>query len=207
MDALPEKNADYGTQEYWEARYTKEDPNTTFDWFKTYHELQSIFQQECPDKEANVLMLGSGNSTLSEDMYRDGYHNITNVDFSKSVIEHMRERCRDMPSMRWELMDIRDLQLTDQSFDVVIDKGTMDALMCEQGDVWEPSAELVHQVEQEVNEVVRVLRPGGKFIYITFGQPHFRRRYLQRPELSLEIRTIGDAFHYFVYVATKITSS
>ncbi|KAJ1661059.1 hypothetical protein IWQ61_000097 [Dispira simplex] len=206
MDALPEKNADYGTREYWETRYTNEGPSTTFDWFKTYKELQSIFQQKCPNKEASVLMLGSGNSTLSEEMYRDGYHHITNVDFSRSVIQHMRERCRDMPSMRWEVMDIRDLQLADQSFDVGIDKGTMDALMCEKGDVWEPSAELVRQVEQEVDEVVRVLRPGGKFIYITFGQPHFRRRYLQRPELSLEIMTIGDTFHYFVYIATKITS-
>ena len=47
----------------------------------------------------------------------------------------------------------------------------------------------------------RVLRKGsGKFLYLTFGQPHFRRRYLMRPDTKLEIQQIGDAFHYFLYI-------
>ena len=45
-----------------------------------------------------------------------------------------------------------------------------------------------------------VLKPGGVFIYLTFGQPHFRRRYLDRPGTTLEIRKLGDAFHYFLYI-------
>ena len=45
-----------------------------------------------------------------------------------------------------------------------------------------------------------VLKPGGVFIYLTFGQPHFRRRYLDRPGTALEIRKLGDAFHYFLYI-------
>jgi hypothetical protein len=48
---------------------------------------------------------------------------------------------------------------------------------------------------------VRVLRKGcGKFLYLTFGQPHFRRRYLTRSNTTLEIQQIGDAFHYYLYV-------
>lgn len=35
-------------------------------------------------------MLGCGNSTLSRDMYDDGYRNIANVDYSSVVIEKMR---------------------------------------------------------------------------------------------------------------------
>lgn len=46
------------------------------------------------------------------------------------------------------------------SFDVAVDKGTMDALMCERGDVWEPSSQLIEDVRREVDQVVRVLRPG-----------------------------------------------
>lgn len=33
-------------------------------------------------------------------------------------------------------MDVRDLALKDNSFDVAIDKGTMDAMMTAKGDVW-----------------------------------------------------------------------
>lgn len=45
-----------------------------------------------------------------------------------------------------------------------------------------------------------VLRKGGVFIYLTFGQPHFRRRYLNRPGTTLEVRELGEAFHYYLYV-------
>ncbi|RUO96444.1 hypothetical protein BC936DRAFT_142031 [Jimgerdemannia flammicorona] len=64
-------------------------------------------------------------------------------------------------------MDIRALKFDDLSFDIILDKGTMDALMCDRGDVWSPDEELIRAVKGEVDEVVRVLKLGGKFIYIT----------------------------------------
>jgi hypothetical protein len=36
---------------------------------------------------------------LGEDMYDDGYKNITNIDYSKTVIDNMKERCADKPEM------------------------------------------------------------------------------------------------------------
>ncbi|KAJ1974792.1 hypothetical protein H4R35_003443 [Dimargaris xerosporica] len=206
MDLLPADNTEYGTKQYWDERYAREGEDSTFDWFKTYAELEPIFVEHCPDKSSRILMLGAGNSTLSEDMYRAGYHNIVNVDFSEVVIAKMRQRCpaTAMPGMTWEVMDVRALALPDASFDVVIDKGTMDALMCERGDVWDPSPEIKQAVKEEVDEAVRVLKPTGKFIYVTFGQPHFRKPHLQRPgQWTLHVKTIGDAFHYYVYVAKK----
>ena len=118
-------------------------------------------------------------------------------------------------------MDIRDLKFDDQSYDAIIDKGksseeefnreeylfyyvgTMDALMCDRGDVWDPSEELINDVKGEVDEVERVLKVGGTFLYITFGQPHFRKRHLQRDCWDIDIKTMGDAFHYFFYTMIK----
>lgn len=39
----------------------------------------------------------------------------------------------------------------------------------------------------------RILKPGGKYIQITFGQPHFRKRVLVKPEYNWELqtRTVG----------------
>jgi hypothetical protein len=54
-------------------------------------------------------------------------------------------------------MDVRDLKMLkdDESFDIVIDKGTMDALMCDEGDVWNPKPEVIENVSKEVDQVVR----------------------------------------------------
>ncbi|KAF9158423.1 hypothetical protein DFQ26_007655 [Actinomortierella ambigua] len=189
---VPDDPTAYKRQEYWDERYTQEE---SFDWFKTYADLQPLLSQHIPDKNSRILMLGCGNSTLSEDMYDDGYKNIVNIDYSKVVIEKMAQKCADRVGMDWVEMDIRDLKFGSDSFDVVIDKGTMDALMCDRGDVWNPDEELIKTVAMEVDEVVRVLKTGGRFLYITFGQPHFRKRHLERPCWKVNISTLG----MFVY--------
>jgi len=114
----------------------------------------------------------------------------------------MKDRHRaHRPEMEWIEMDIRKLHFANDSFDVAIDKGTMDAMMTAKGDVWDPPQQVIDDCTKEVDEVLRVLRKGsGVFLYLTFGQPHFRRRYLTRDGTSLEIKQIGDAFHYYLYV-------
>jgi len=150
-------------------------------------------------------MLGCGNSSLSKDMYDSGFHNITNVDFSHVLIERMSsQHAETCPEMSWIQADVRQLPFADASFDAAIDKGTMDALMCAKGDVWDPPQEVIENCKLEVDEVARILKPGGVFIYITFGQPHFRKSHLERPGLwSLEVTQLGDMFHYYFYLMKK----
>ena len=69
-------------------------------------------------------------------------------------------------------MDVRDLKFDTGSFDVAIDKGTMDAMMTKKGDVWvrsvfllslcvltshhqDPPEEVVENCNKEVDEVLR----------------------------------------------------
>lgn len=51
----------------------------------------------------------------------------------------------------------------------------------------------------------RVLKQEGKFISITFAQPHFRRTFLTAKEYNWSVQhsSFGDSFHYFVYVMKK----
>ncbi|KAJ6614176.1 S-adenosyl-L-methionine-dependent methyltransferase [Mycena sp. CBHHK59/15] len=197
---LPSSNTLYGEKEYWDQRYTQESDNdTTFDWFKSYKEVAPLVRELIPRKDARILMLGCGNSTLSQDMYGDGYMNIVNTDYSSVVIEQMRRRHQGLrPAMEWHEMDVRDLKFEDQSFDVAIDKGTMDAMMTAKGDVWDPPQKVVDDCTAEVNEDSK--KDTGLFIYLTFGQPHFRRRFLTRPDTKLEVKELGEAFHYYLYI-------
>ncbi|KAJ3843240.1 S-adenosyl-L-methionine-dependent methyltransferase [Lentinula raphanica] len=202
MDILPETNDLYGTKQYWNQRYALEAQDASFDWFKSYSEISDILRSLIPDKSSKILMLGCGNSKLSQDMYDDGYSNIVNIDYSSIVIENMKQRHRESrPQMSWQEMDVRDLKFEDNSFDVAIDKGTMDAMMTVKGDIWNPPQQVIDDCTKEVSEVIRTLRKGtGVFIYLTFGQPHFRKRYLTVPGTTLEIRELGEAFHYYLYI-------
>lgn len=53
-------------------------------------------------KDDHILMVGCGNSKLSEQMYEAGYKNITNIDISPTVIEQMKNLS---PGMEWHVMD------------------------------------------------------------------------------------------------------
>ena len=50
-----------------------------------------------------------------------------------------------------------------------------------------------------------MLRPNGRFISITWAQPHFRKRLLakQQYDWSIETQTFGTGFEYFIYMMTK----
>lgn len=52
-------------------------------------------------------------------------------------------------------MDIMAMTYPDASFDVVIDKGTMDAIMCEQGDQWTIPPEIAERCHKELAHVAR----------------------------------------------------
>ncbi|KAJ7464463.1 S-adenosyl-L-methionine-dependent methyltransferase [Mycena latifolia] len=199
----PTTNDLYRDKAYWNARYAAEPAEATHDWLKTYADLAPALRALVP-KDAHILILGCGNAALSQDMYADGYTRIVNVDYSPVVIEQMRARA---PAMEWLEMDVRALAFADGSFDVAIDKSTMDALMAAKGDVWNPPQQVVDDVTAEVDEVLRTLKkPGGTFVYLTFGQPHFRRRFLTRAGTALEVRELGGAgaFHYYLYILRTV---
>lgn len=71
------------------------------------------------------------------------------------------------------------------------------------GDPWNPPASIVADCKAEVDEVIRVLKPDGVFIYLTWGQPHFRKPLLARPGWQIETVEFGDGFAHFCYVMRR----
>jgi len=201
-DVIPVNNKSYSTREYWEERYKKD--TKTYDWFKEWDDLKEILLKFI-NVNNKILMVGCGNSTLSEKMYQDGFTKIENIDFSGEVIKNMSERCKDLSSMTWIEMDATKMTFPDSSFDVAIDKGTLDAVLTEQESPWEVEDRLAEIIDKMLSEVTRILTPTGTFIYITFGQPHFRKNLLLKDKYGWEltIDKIGDCFHYFIYVLKK----
>jgi 2-polyprenyl-3-methyl-5-hydroxy-6-metoxy-1,4-benzoquinol methylase len=85
----------YGDPTYWEDRY-KNQTGKTFDWLEDYETLKSIMNDfKISKEEIKVLNLGCGNAVMSEDMYKDGYKLIYNIDISENVIYQMKQRNSD----------------------------------------------------------------------------------------------------------------
>ena len=112
-------------------------------------------------------------STVSMCLYDAGYRNITNIDISHIVIRQMRKINAIMrPELVYEHMDATQMVYADSTFNVVLDKGTLDALM---PDTKEGT---VSNVNKYFKEITRILRDGGRYICISLLQEHILRQLL-----------------------------
>ena len=152
-----------------------------------------------------ILVIGCGNSEFSQQLFEEGYRNITNIDISETLITRMKHEHRDKIEMKWEQMDMLAMSFETNSFDVAIDKATMDVLQCDNGDCWNPSAEVMQRVSLFYQNCFRVLKQNGRIIQISFDQPHFRKIYLRDVNCSLDVRSIpGGVFPYYLYLLDKL---
>ncbi|XP_034412293.1 EEF1A lysine methyltransferase 4 isoform X1 [Cyclopterus lumpus] len=201
MDHLPDDNSRYKDIDYWDERYKTEQ---CFDWLGSFSKFQHLLEKHV-HKEDSILILGCGNSSMSGDMYSASYHSITNIDYSSVCISTMKARYSDCVGMTWHQMDVRQLSFPDASFDVIIEKATLDAIMVEEKTPWEVSPQTAVFIHQALTEVRRCLKPGGRFVSVTFASPLFRKRLYARTEYNWSIKKYGygEGFEYFVYVMTK----
>ena len=177
QDALELKNLtnqDFSQREYWEQRF-KEEPE--YDWLCDYEAVAPHLMQILKDNTAaRILVIGCGNSTFSGSLYDAGFTNIVNIDFAASVISRMKtENAQARPNMQWLEMDMLDMSaFADGFFDMVIGKGSLDALQAAIKDVWSPTQECRAQAHTFLSETRRVLCDRGYFFSVSFEQPHFR---------------------------------
>lgn len=158
----------YASKVYWNKKYGSK--KTNFEWCQPYNDLKPHFDHLIK-KNDKILIPGCGNSCLSSDMGKDGYTDILSFDFSPVVIEQMKSEHADLPQCKWAVMDVRHIEAPDNTYDVVIDKCTIDALVCGDDDL----------VMEAVNEYIRVLKPGGTCLIISFGQEEDRIPFFDPP--------------------------
>ncbi|KAL5781896.1 hypothetical protein ACOSP7_006925 [Xanthoceras sorbifolium] len=155
----------YGEVDYWNNRYGRE--QYPFDWYQKYPSLAPLINLYVPHRHHRVLVVGCGNSAFSEGMVDDGYEDVVNIDISAVVISHMKTKYSDRPQLKYSIMDARKMDdFQSSSFDVVIDKGTLDSILC--GNNSRQNA------TQMLKEVWRVLKDQGVYILITYGAPIYR---------------------------------
>lgn len=211
----------YHSVDYWDTRYSED--TQPFEWYQPYSGIRHFLTPKYLSKSSvnvdgkqwsdRVLIVGCGTSELGQDMFKEGFRHITNVDFSSVLIAQLKKKYTDhwyremqkrlpnekpaaattaspkpksnrtrlsnhspakQPSktpiknrMEFHCHDItKRLEFADKSFDLIVCKGTLDAVLCNQN---------AHEkVEAMMTECQRVLDAHGAMVVISYGAPDDR---------------------------------
>jgi SAM-dependent methyltransferase len=127
-----------------------------------------------PPANCRVLHLGAGNAPLPFDLIRAGFRDVENVDFSFAIVAAMNVHCERLvvqwhttsssppPRVRYQRCDAKSLTpFSDASFDVLIEKGTLDCVHLG------GAADIVIMLQS----CSRVMRDGGVFFLVSVHGP------------------------------------
>lgn len=148
-------------------------------------------------------------------MYDVGHTNLTNIDISEVVINQMIRQYKDRQNCKWLQMDATKMSFENESYSVVLDKGTLDAMMSEDSDS-------VHDmVRSYFSEVARVLKTMGRFVCVSLLQEHIIKalldyfpaenflfrvvRCLEAEQKTSSTNEDGSSMPVFLVIATKFS--
>ena len=209
MSLLPRTHTEFQVKEYWDSFFTKR--SKAFEWYGEYADLCHVLHKYLKPS-SRILVVGCGNSKLSEQLYDAGFHFINNIDISDVVIHQMTARNKvKRPTMTYTKMDLLHMTHEDACYDCVLDKGTLDAIFSNTDD------KTLQNVNQMFAEIERVLKVAGRYVCVTLAQEHILKKLLKRFECGWLVRVhkvllgddesgsgIGGALPVFVFVLTKM---
>mmetsp|Transcript_694 Transcript_694/g.2107 ORF Transcript_694/g.2107 Transcript_694/m.2107 type:complete len:751 (-) Transcript_694:1806-4058(-) len=175
LELLPQTRSEFASKSYWDdffrgLRSKEGEAGKAFEWYGEWPDLSGIVQAEVgkPAESAEpVLVVGCGNSSLSEDLHDAGYKSVVSVDFSEVAIEEMKAKTEARPGLEFVLMDM--LNMNDSwanRYSAVFDKGSLDALVADENE------ETLAKGREMLKEGLRVLAPGGVYFCVTLAQDH-----------------------------------
>uniref|UniRef100_A0ABM5G9K0 eEF1A lysine and N-terminal methyltransferase n=1 Tax=Pogona vitticeps TaxID=103695 RepID=A0ABM5G9K0_9SAUR len=210
---LPKRAREFASAEYWE-HFFRERGERAFEWYGAWQELRAPLARYLRSRDSvrsvRILVVGCGNSELSEQLYDEGYRDIISVDISEVVVKQMQERSAHLrPKMTYMVMDVLQMDFPDGSFQVVLDKGTLDALMTDDEET------TLMRVKRMFAEIGRVLQFGGRYLCVSLAQGHVLKvalEYFSREGWMVRIHQVFEAgategkfaLPIFIYIMTKI---
>eukprot|EP00193_Tetraselmis_chui_P022137 CAMPEP_0177776304 /NCGR_PEP_ID=MMETSP0491_2-20121128/14637_1 /TAXON_ID=63592 /ORGANISM="Tetraselmis chuii, Strain PLY429" /LENGTH=196 /DNA_ID=CAMNT_0019295077 /DNA_START=306 /DNA_END=893 /DNA_ORIENTATION=+ len=163
---------DYGAHYYWQKYYHEaiaKGKAHAEEWLCSKEEL-SPFLETVLTPTKTVLITGCGLSQLAEKIYdQNDCRDVTCVDWSEEVIKFKAAKnSRSRAGMQYHVTDMTaQITFSHFGFDVAIDKGMLDCVMCRKDD----ARAAAHAV---LRNVADMLRPEGKFVVISSAAPDER---------------------------------
>jgi ubiquinone/menaquinone biosynthesis C-methylase UbiE len=110
---------------------------------------------------------------IADELLQIGCDQVLNIDYSYPLVKHMTDKtAKDYnPKLEYLCMDVRKMDLQNEVFDIVLDKGTFDCMMC--------ADTSQKHMKEYLNQIFRVLCEGGSYIMVSYGEPPSREKYLR----------------------------
>ena len=134
-------------------------------WYRPHLErsLRWIEQLTAGDTAARIVDVGTGESTLADDLLARGYRALTLLDLSATALAHLRTRLQARfgdaacAGVQWLAGDVTQLALPESGFDVWHDRAVLHFLT-------DPAQRAAY-----VAQATRCVRPGGALVVATFA--------------------------------------
>lgn len=144
---------------HWEQVYTTK-PESRVSWFQEHARQSSLLiGQTGVAKDAAVIDVGGGASTLVDDLLAEGYRHLTVLDLSEAALAAARARLGDSAQrVTWLAGDITQISLAHHTYAVWHDRAVFHFLTTRA------------EREAYVQAVLHAVQPGGHVIVATFAE-------------------------------------
>lgn len=145
-------------RQHWENVYRTKGRDEV-SWFREHLETSlRMITNTGIAKDAAIIDVGGGNSTLVDDLLDAGFVDVSVLDISSKAIADSKERLGSKAGeVNWIVADITAAELPEYHFDVWHDRAVFHFLTDEK------------DRHKYVDLVMRSLKPGGHIIVATFG--------------------------------------
>lgn len=175
-----------GRREHWELVYAGK-PSDRLGWYRPHLQTSLAWIEELGlARDAPIIDVGGGASTLVDDLLHLGYRAITILDISDKALTAVKSRLGENAGLvTWITGDVTTIDLADHYYELWHDRAVFHFLTDadEQGKYRE--------------RLLKALRPGGLVIMATFAAeapPKCSGLPVQRYSLERLQDTLGDAF-------------
>ena len=214
-----------GKKAYWESKYkhAEEQFYKPFDWFFNFHAIEDTLAPYLTPARGHesgapfrLLDLGCGMSDFALKLHKsiNFKSEIHCLDFVPSAVNTLcgqnlentyKSDHLHLSKMLFTVADAQYLPYTSHLFDVLVDKGTTDAVL-------KDSQTGTAMATRIIGEALRVLKPGGHMLQLTDEDPDLRLPLIEAAakntsrENSTSFTTleVGGAIEYFMYTIKKV---
>lgn len=147
---------------------TSAESPTTYDAYVGFDELRNIFHEFFPHRDAMILDVGCGTSSVCRQLVLHGFSSVHGIDISNAAIASQQQEAADLGGfMRFSAMNAAAMTFPASHFEGAFSKAVLDRLAsaghCGRNQSNEEDSELL----QVLSEVTRCLRPGGLLISVS----------------------------------------
>jgi SAM-dependent methyltransferase len=146
-------------KEHWENVYSTRQTDAV-SWFQPHADLSlDLIKATGAGREAGIIDVGGGASTLVDDLVADGYTDLAVLDLSEAALDAARKRLGPQAErVEWIVADITKAALAEQRYDIWHDRAVFHFLT-------DPADRAAY-----VQAVLRSVKPGGHVIVATFAE-------------------------------------